>query len=119
MKNNIAINGTTLKSIIDRLPHAFDSLYWGMGETTYKEEVFLSIIESLKIPQKQALQLQSKVFPKNRLLRQILKEEIVECMGSYAKGAIGISFYGTYENISLGNGKGTQKVFLNKSARKC
>ena len=66
-----------IKQTIHNLPHAFDSEYWNLANTTYKEEVFLSIVLSLKIPKEKALKLQSKIFPKNILLRQILKEEVV------------------------------------------
>ena len=99
-----------IKQTINNLPHAFDSEYWNLANTTYKEEVFLSIVLSLKIPKEKALKLQSKIFPKNILLRQILKEEVVECMGRYGKGNIGVSFYGSYENVYLEHGKGTKQI---------
>lgn len=100
-----------IKEIIDGLPHAFDDLYWNMANTTYKEEVFLSIVRALKIPQQEALKHQSKIFPKNKLIRQILKEEVIECMGSYGAGFMGTSFYGTYSIVY--NGRGTTKVINN------
>ena len=99
-----------IKDIVNNVPHAFDQLYWSMADTTYKEELFLSIILSLKIPQERALKLQSKIFPKNKLLRRILKEEVIECMGCYGKNNIGVSFYRSYENVYLERGKGTKQI---------
>ena len=84
-----------IKSLLEYLPHAFGKLYWDLADTTYAEEVFLAIIKTQKIPKEKALKLQSKIFPKNKLIRQILKEEVTECMGCYGKGYIGTSFYGT------------------------
>lgn len=87
-----------IKNIIKNLPHAFDYPYWNMADTTYKEELFLSFILVTNTPKEEALIIQSKVLPKNRLIRQILKEEVIECMGCYGKNHIGTSFYGTYTN---------------------
>jgi len=95
------ISAKTIKSILDKLPHAFDYPYWNMADTTYKEELFLAIILTYKIPKEEALKLQSKVFPRNKLLRQILKEEVIECMGCYGKDFLGTSFYGTYTNKNI------------------
>jgi hypothetical protein len=92
------MNHKQIKATLDYLPHGFNKIYWSMGDTTYKEEVFLAIIKAQNIPQTDALKLQSKLFPKNRLLRQILKEEVVECMGCYGKGFLGVSFYGNIIN---------------------
>lgn len=84
-----------IKLLLEELPHAFDFPYWDMADTTFKEEIFLAIIRTQKVPKEEALKLQSKIFPKNKLLKQILKEEVIECMGCYGKEYIGTSFYGT------------------------
>lgn len=89
------MNGRKIKLLLEELPHAFDFPYWSRADTTFKEEIFLAIIKVQKIPKEEALKLQSKIFPKNKLIRQILKEEVIECMGCYGKGNIGTSFYGT------------------------
>lgn len=86
------------RELIDNLPHAFDKIYWSLGNTTYKEEVFLTVVIAFKIPQKEALKFQSKIYPKNRLLRQILKGEVIEYMGTYEKFNSGAKFY---DNIKL------------------
>lgn len=101
-----------LKGILDRLPHAFDHPYWDMANTSYKDEVFLAIIQEFKIPKEEALKLQSKVLPGNKIVRQVLKEEAVECMGCYGKDYIGTSFYGSYVNEYNREGKGVIKIEL-------
>lgn len=79
MKNSEKMIRTTL----DSLPHAFDYLYWNLADTTYKEEVFLALLKANGIVKQDALKMQSKIFPKNRLLRKIIKGEITESMGCY------------------------------------
>jgi hypothetical protein len=93
----VSVERVILKTL-EELPPAFDDLYWDMADTTFKEEVFLSMIKAFDLPKDNALNLQSKIFPKNKLLRQILKEEVIECMGSYGKNYLGTSFFGTYKN---------------------
>ena len=87
-----------LNRILNNLPHAFDKFYWDMADTTYKEELFLAIILTDNICKEDALKIQSNVFPKNRLIRQILKEEVIEANGCYGKDFLGTSFYGTFTN---------------------
>ena len=112
------ISANNIKNILCNLPHAFDKLYWSMADTTYEEELFLAIIKAYKIPKEEAIKLQSKIFPGNKILKQILKEEIVECMGCYGKGYIGVSFYGSYENKYNGEGKGTTLINLKYETNK-
>ena len=85
-----------IKGMLENVPHAFDDLYWDMANTTFKDEMFLAFIVTTKTQKEEALKIQSKVLPGNRLVRNILKEEVTECMGSYGKGFLGTSFYGTH-----------------------
>jgi hypothetical protein len=87
------MKNSEIKSFIELLPHGFNSLYWNLANTTYSEETFLALIKSLKIKQERALKLQSKIFPGNRLLRKILKNEVSESMGVYGDFKDGDLFY--------------------------
>lgn len=41
----------------------------------------------------EALKIQSKVLPKNKLVRSILKETVRGCMGTYTENTSNVSFY--------------------------
>ena len=82
-----------ITDILNNLPNAFDKYYWSMADTTYKEEIFLAFIISTKTDKIEALKIQSKVLPKNKLVRSILKETVRECMGTYTENTSNVSFY--------------------------
>ena len=82
-----------ITDILNYLPHAFDQYYWSLADTTYKEELFLAFIISTKTDKTEALKIQSKVLPKNKRVRSILKETVRECMGKYTENTNNVSFY--------------------------
>ena len=82
-KQQLKTIGNTIKN---SLPHAFDSRYWDMANTTYKEEVASAYIEDLKLNNKDAKTflrycgLFKKDFP---ILYYLLDGHIKESMGAH------------------------------------
>ena len=85
-KTNLQLLKPIAKTIKNSLPHAFDSRYWDMANTTYKEEVAKAYIDDLGLnvdTSKKFLRmcgLYKKDFP---ILYYVLDGHIKESMGAH------------------------------------
>lgn len=93
------------KSVLDGLPHAFDSRYWDMANTSYKEEVALSAIETLELKGKEA----------REFLRYVgLPKKDYPVLHYYFDGHLEYSM-GIFYGITAIGKKFIDKHFLNKN----
>lgn len=72
-----------IKKLIESLPHAFNSLYWNMAETSYNEEILIAAWEENIIEDHEAKTLIHDLFDDRQLLYDIIDGKAKDVMGRY------------------------------------